>query len=115
MLFRTQEKNHWRQGQKDVEHSPPEHVTQEGEAPAGSLQHIGVSFDSKYTYYFDFKDELFTKTGMFVFTIFHLTDTHREKVRVTAWQVTQGRGGEGSLPSTQSPRFRELPATKTVT
>lgn len=51
-------------------------------------------------YYFDFKNELFTKTGMIVFTIFHLTDTHREKVRVTAWQVTQGRGGDGSLLST---------------
>lgn len=34
MLFRTQEKNHWRQGQTDAEHSPPERVTQEGEAPA---------------------------------------------------------------------------------
>ena len=54
-------------------------------------------------YYFDFKNELFTKTGMIVFTIFHLTDTHREKVRVTAWQVTQGRGGDGSLPG-KSPR-----------
>ena len=51
-------------------------------------------------YYFDIKNELFTKTGMIVFTIFHLTDTHREKVRVTAWQVTQGRGGDGSLLST---------------
>ena len=54
-------------------------------------------------YYFDIKNELFTKTGMIVFTIFHLTDTHREKVRVTAWQVTQGRGGDGSLPG-KSPR-----------